>query len=74
MLCKQIIDQTTGDPAVPHFTGSSMDTHGGRNPGARVFYLDPQTLNPLNYEQYRIDLSTLMGMWVIITTHNFVLI
>ena len=38
-----------------------MDSSGGRNPGACLFYLDADTLIPLNYEQYRIDLSSLIG-------------
>ena len=46
---------------VPHFTASSMESSGGRNPGARVFYLDADTLIPVDYEQYRIDLNSLLG-------------
>ena len=38
-----------------------MDSSSGRNPGARVFYLDADTLIPVDYEQYRIDLNSLVG-------------
>ncbi len=38
-----------------------MDSHGGRNPGARIVYLDASTMVPLDYEQYRMDLSGLEG-------------
>ena len=61
VLFLKIVDPNSGDPVVPHFTVSSMDSSGGRNPGARVFYLDADTLIPIDYEQYRIDLNSLVG-------------
>ena len=59
ILFLKIVDPNSGDPMVPHFTASSMDSSGGRNPGARVFYLDADTLIPIDYEQYRIDLISI---------------
>ena len=40
-----------------------MDSHGGTNPGARLFHLDATNFAPLDYEQYRTDLDALVGKW-----------
>ena len=66
----KVVDPSTGDPVASHFTAASMDSHGGTNPGARIFHLDATTLTPLDYRQYRIDISVLVGRCKFTYLHN----
>jgi hypothetical protein len=35
----------------------SMDAHGTKNPSVRVFFLDPETFEPIDYIHYYLDLN-----------------
>ena len=55
------MDPATLEPVASHFTEISMDSNGYRNPGVRLYHLDPVTLRPLDYDQYFLNMSTLEG-------------
>ena len=48
-------------PAASHFTEISMDSNGYRNPGVRLYHMDPLYLTLLDYDQYYLNMSTLTG-------------
>ena len=39
------------------YVAPSMDPSGQINPSARMWYLDPDTFEVLDYEQYMLDLT-----------------
>ena len=51
----------TDRPAASHFTEISMDSNGYRNPGVRLYHMDPLSLTLLDYDQYYLNMSTLTG-------------
>ena len=57
----KVSDQNSGEPKMVQFTESSLDPRGGKNPGVRLFTLDANTFQPLDFIQYRLDLESAAG-------------
>ena len=40
-----------------------MNAYNEVNPGFRLYYLDPETFEPVNYDQYYFDIEAAMGTY-----------
>ena len=55
------MDPANDIPVASHFTEISMDSNGYRNPGVRLYHMDPLSLTLLDYDQYYLNMSTFSG-------------
>lgn len=53
----QALDPTTGEADHVVVVNPSMDSHGTKNPSARVFYLNPENFMPIDYDHFYLDLN-----------------
>ncbi|ELU13803.1 hypothetical protein CAPTEDRAFT_222101 [Capitella teleta] len=51
------LDPTTGEADHVVVVNPSMDSHGTKNPSARVFYLNPENFMPIDYDHFYLDLN-----------------
>ena len=59
----QNFDPNTGEPVGVVLIAQTLNTLPNVNPGFRIFYLDPVTHQPLDYDQYYIDLVKANSMY-----------
>ncbi len=48
----QFVDPETGEAQSAELSGPTANTFSNINPGVRLFYMDPETLDLLDYDQY----------------------
>ena len=46
-------------------TTSSMVTYTNRNPSGKVFYLDPDTFEPIDFDAVYFDFEGVLGMKIV---------
>ena len=56
-ISQQVYDDAFSTASGVVITASSMSGGGYKNPSARLFYLDPDTFLPLDYDHYFLNLT-----------------
>ena len=58
----QHLHPETGEPSsVSNVAAAVGSSHGNNNPSARVYYMDPDTFETVDFEDYHLDIATAMG-------------